>query len=196
MLLDLEALAKTCWVDIDAPLAAFLSLNATPAAAAPAAAPAPAPVFGDGNGNGEDKNENGSSGEGNGSDVSASIIERSSSSFPPPYMAALGEHPLLDRPAALASISSALIRMAGFVDESSSSLLTGLSELLRDWAVGKNLTFVMESKLDKARKQEKDKGDKRAADLEKELSGLKRKYDVMKAEKGKTDKRSDKVLTN
>jgi chromosome segregation ATPase len=78
--------------------------------------------------------------------------------------------------------------------DNKSKILTDLEPILIDWSKGKDLIFKFEGLVEAARKKEQGIGDKKAAELNKELHSMKRKYETIRTEKGKTDKRCDSLV--
>lgn len=110
------------------------------------------------------------------------------------YSEVFGEHIITDRLIFVERLEKALPPLREYIDSSVGPLIESMSEVLKDWSVGKNLQYVVDSMVETAQKKEKQIGDKKIADLQKELQAMKRKLDVIKQEKSKTDKRSDKLV--
>ena len=78
--------------------------------------------------------------------------------------------------------------------ENKNKILTDLEPILIDWSKGKDLVFKFDGLVETARKKEQGIGDKKAAELSKELQSMKRKYETIRTEKSKTDKICDSLV--
>jgi hypothetical protein len=111
------------------------------------------------------------------------------------YEEVFGGNIFVERPPFVESIERTFPLVSEYFELSVGPILESMVEFLKDWSVGKNLVYTVDSMVDKARKNEQAIADKKIADLQKELASMKRKNDVMKSEKAKTDKKSDKLTS-